>query len=206
MAYQETKSKNGSSLTRQRADAFDFLSYVFMELPDSAFAERMVEAGMLDAPFADDMDSLLLELGRDRARLLRSAGSEKMRLPYESQFGKVPLTDLYGQLQEAYAQQGVRLQSGTGQPLDYLGVEMAFLQLAAAKEAELREAGDEAAAEEQLVQQRRFYDEHLFWVNEYGSYLEEKADTGFYQKVGQLLADFQPFEDDVAEEVVHVGE
>lgn len=177
-----------------RESAFGFLSFVFLELPNDNFVERMQEAGMLAISPAEDAASTVLDLGRDRARLLRATGQQKVKLPYESQFSTTPLTELFGELQEAYAAQGVHVDQQAGQPLDYIGIEFSFLELLAQKEKEALAEGDREQADRLLSQQEVFFERHLApWLHGYGEAFEQQAQTEFYKMVGCMIAEIQPF-------------
>lgn len=186
----------------QRAALMDLLSSLFLTLPDEALLDSLYSlewgesdsagcneiAAYIDGHRGDDREEVLLELGRDRARLMRGANNEGMRSAYESLYTKNAANESIGSLNRFYADAGFALAEGIHDTVDQLGVEMAFLSLLMQRELAALRQGDEEAADQWREVREHFMAQHLGrWAREYAADMRKFALTGFYRGVALLI-------------------
>lgn len=180
-----------------------FLSSVFLTLPDEALLDSLLslerEAGdsagcneiaaYAAAQAGRDREEVLLELGRDRARLVRGANNEGMQPPYESLYlGMKASGESIGSLNRFYADAGYALAEDMHDTVEQIGVELAFVQLLMEKELAALRDGDEAAAGQWADVRSHFTSQHLGrWARGYASAMRAHAQTGFYRGVALLI-------------------
>ena len=177
----------------QRIVLVDLLSSLFLTLPDEALLESLLtlEWGESDSAGSNeiaayieerrdaDREELLLELGRDRARLMRGANNEGMRSAYESLYSATAANESIGSLNRFYADAGFALAEGVHDTVDQIGVE---------RESEALRQGDEAKADEWREVRMCFMAQHLGrWVHNYVADMRTFALTGFYRGVALLI-------------------
>ncbi|CVH74743.1 hypothetical protein C2L80_09330 [Rubneribacter badeniensis] len=186
----------------QRIVLVDLLSSLFLTLPDEALLESLLtlEWGESDSAGSNeiaayieerrdaDREELLLELGRDRARLMRGANNEGMRSAYESLYSATAANESIGSLNRFYADAGFALAEGVHDTVDQIGVEMAFCSVLMKRESEALRQGDEAKADEWREVRMCFMAQHLGrWVHNYVADMRTFALTGFYRGVALLI-------------------
>ena len=194
-----------------RAALAAFLNIHFTTLPDEKFVAHLrgPEFGQaLEALAAADGDAELARgaalmrgflaeyagarasdfaeaLGVDRTRLYRGvAPGYGPPPPQEAVWDKrVPdPVEVLKALAAAYVEAGVGMAEQARERLDYIGVELDFLQLLAVREMEAWQAGKENEARRALEQQLRFVREHVgWWWPKFAAEAQEKAQTDFYR-------------------------
>jgi len=188
-----------------RRSIASFFSYIFLELPSEALLEN-IRASM--SSFEDpssfvqaivdycsqdrDVDDILLEVSRDRTRLVRAIDKNGPRPPYESQYVKaapqVILQDIFTYYQEA----NVNPSTDATFPADYLGIGFAFLEVLCQKEVDCLSDGNAEEASRFLDLNTRFFKKHILtWVPEAGSEMASFAQTDFYKGIGGLLTSIE---------------
>lgn len=186
----------------QRIVLIDFLSSLFLTLPDEALLNRLFElqwdesesagsneiAAYIDERRNADREEVLLELGRDRARLMRGANNEGMRSAYESLYSSCSANESIGSLNRFYADAGFAVSEEIHDAVDQLGIEIAFLSVLMKREREALAQGDATAAAQWREQEQHFMEQHLSrWAHEYAADMRSFAQTGFYRGVGMLI-------------------
>ena len=179
-----------------------FLSSVFLTLPDEEFArsllaqewEETASGGYnLIAAYArqadgSEIEEILLDLGRDRARLIRGANNEGMPGAYESLFSDFKANEALGSLNRFYADTGFELCEEVHDSPDSLGVEIAFAQTLMEKELAALESGDLDAADQWAEVREHFLSQHLGrWACDYADAMLKFARTDFYRGIACLI-------------------
>ena len=186
----------------QKITLFDFIGSLFLTLPDEELLGRLralswdesdsagcneiaaYVASRRDAPG----EEVLLELGRDRTRLLRGANNEGMRSAYESMYGAGAANETIGSLNRFYADAGFAIAENVHDAVDQLGVEVAFCALLMKRELEALRQGDDSAADQWREVREHFMAQHLGrWAHEYATDMHAFALTDFYRGVAQLI-------------------
>ncbi len=133
-------------------------------------------------------EEVLLELGRDRTRLVRGANNEGMRSAYESLYGAGAANETIGSLNRFYADAGFAIAENVHDAVDQLGVEVAFCALLMKRELEALRQGDDSAADQWREVREHFMAQHLGrWAHEYATDMHAFALTDFYRGVAQLI-------------------
>lgn len=186
----------------QRIALADLLSSLFLTLPDEELIESLLSlewgesdsagcneiAAYVEERRGADRQDVLLELGRDRARLLRGANNEGMRSAYESLYSKNAANESIGSLNRFYADAGFVLAEGIHDAVDQLGVEIAFCSTLMKRELDALRQDDEERADEWREVRACFMAQHLGrWVHEYAADMREFALTRFYRGVALLI-------------------
>lgn len=186
----------------QRIALFDFLGSLFLTLPDEELLARLrtLDWDESDSAGCNEIaayvaarrdvpdEEVLLELGRDRTRLVRGANNEGMRSAYESLYGSGAANETIGSLNRFYADAGFALADGVHDAVDQLGVEMAFCALLMKRELEALRQGDGEAADRWCEARDHFMAQHLGrWACDYATDMEAFALTGFYRGVARLI-------------------
>ncbi len=189
-------------------DAWGFLAAVFNTLPDASLVQGL--RATLPNAAADDSDSgqaaasspaaawmeglsdaqALEALGKDRARLFRHVDEFCIDPPYESIYVGKSENAVLQELHRFFLEAGFTTTGLCKEPIDYLGMELAFLaescerELAAAQAEQPEEAARLAGLREE------FLADHVQpWVPAYARQMQAAAETGFYREVAtQLLA------------------
>lgn len=208
-------------LAEARAAFSAFLNLHFLNLPDGAFVDEIRSAGyksMLEQ-FAQDVDvqaeisegaRLMLEFivgnaGVEAKQLSETLGIDRTRLyrgvspaygpppPYEAEWSgdSVNLPEFLQKLARSYHQDGLAGADDTHDRLDYVGVELAYVEFLAQQEAVQLESGDLAAARQLLERQNLFFQGHLVaWVPKFVEKALEYARTDFYRGHLHMLRGF----------------
>lgn len=188
----------------QRISVLDFLASAFLTLPDEGFAGALMSLdwpeGRSDAcdailRYAKEMrgaraEDVVLDLGRDRARLVRGANNEGMRAPYESLYTNGRANESMGSLNRFYQDAGFRLDESVKDTGEQIGVEMAFARLLLAQRLRALQEGDDEAYARFGETYDHFMAQHLGrWAHAYADEMERFASTDFYRGVAMLIKD-----------------
>lgn len=188
----------------ETASLYSFLSSVFLTLPDKELLESLTSLDLEPTESAgcksiaayarsitgQDHEEALLDLARDRARLMRGANNEGMEPPYESLYieagAKSNITN--GSINRFFADSGFAKISDVKDAPEQIGVEINFVATLMQREAvALREDNAEAAAY-WCEMRDRFMEQHLGrWVHAYAKAMHEHANTQFYRGVALLI-------------------
>lgn len=186
----------------QRIALFDLLSSLFLTLPDEGLLERLcaLDWGESDSAGCNRIaayvaarreaprEEVLLELGRDRTRLVRGANNEGMRSAYESLYGTGAANETIGSLNRFYADAGFALANDVHDAVDQLGVQAAFCALLMRRELEALRQGDDVAADQWCEVREHFMAQHLGrWAHDYAADMRQFALTDFYRGVADLI-------------------
>jgi TorA maturation chaperone TorD len=185
--------------------ASSFLSALFLALPDEAFI-----SGLLKSDFGDTsgnrglaeisayvtrsqglpVSEVLLEVGRDRARLVRGVGNNSIDPPYESIYTGRPQNTTILDLKAFYSELGFEVSESIKDAVDQIGIELAFVKELATKELDAYRTGQLEAAESLKNLRNKFMNTHLDkWRFKYAEAMKEAAATGFYRGVALLILD-----------------
>lgn len=203
-------------LATARASFSAFINTHFMNLPDEEFVQKLytpdifqalenfggeenlhpdiVEgARLMRSYLGETMDlatnELSERLGIDRTRLYRGVSpSYGPPPPFEAvwRVDQAKATMLLQEIAGIYHKNGLAQSPEANERLDYIGVELAFLEHLALDEVDAWEAGDETQALDLLNKQKAFVCDHLAqWVPAFTEKAIEFAQTDFYR--GHLL-------------------
>lgn len=192
-----------AALAEDRSRFFWWLSEWFLHPPTRDMLAGLAMETELDP--ADVLDEAWLELRRaagDPATLDRDElGAEYTRLlggilegmgpppPYESVWrGDQLLGDTTLAVINAYAKAGFADIAPEAGPQDHIAVELKFLALCALREAGAWRAGDAKAAQQRLIQQRAFIEQHLgVWARHWADEIARQARLPLYAALAALL-------------------
>ena len=183
---------------------YSFLSSVFLTLPDRTFLDSLTSLTWIPSESAGynaiaeyardiahrDPDEALLELARDRARLIRGANNEGIEPPYESLYlGKGVKSNITnGSINRFFADAGFEKSDEIREAPEQIGVEINFVATLMQHELTALREGDEPTAEHWRETRERFIDQHLGrWAHAYATVMQEHAHTQFYQGIGLLI-------------------
>lgn len=189
-------------------ETYDLLASLFLTLPDEdlvksivagAFEEGSGSAGLDEIArygreqASRDPQDVLLDLARDRVRLMRGVNQEGIEPPYESLYVKQQANASIGSLNRFYADFGYRVDENVKDAPDQLGVELAFAKLVLESELEAMERGDDAKAAEYEALHGSFLSQHLGrWASAYAARMAAAAETGFYRGIALLIEEVLP--------------
>lgn len=189
-------------------ETYDLLASLFLTLPDEALVESIVagtfEEGSRSAGIAEiarfgraqanrDLQDILIDIARDRVRLMRGVNQEGIEPPYESLYVKQQANASIGSLNRFYADFGYSVDEGVKDAPDQLGVELAFAKLVLESELEAVERGDDAQAAEYETLYNSFLSQHLGrWASAYAAQMAAAAETGFYRGIALLIEELLP--------------
>ncbi len=188
----------------EMSSVYSFLSSVFLTLPDQAFMdslatlpqEKNASAGYnaivaYAREVADqDREEALLELGRDRARLVRGANNEGIEPPYESLYlGKNAKSNAtIGSINRFFVDAGFEKSDDVKDAPEQIGIEINFVGALVQRELSALREGDIQGADQWRDVRGHFMGQHLGrWAGEYAKVLQERANTGFYRGIGLLV-------------------
>ena len=188
--------------------AYDLLASIFLALPDEALTQSIVAGTFREGSGSGGLDEIarygrtqqdraiedvLLDLSRDRVRLIRGVNKEGIEPPYESLYVGHQANMTIGSLNNFYAQFGYAVADEVKDAPDQLGVEAAFAKLVLEHELEALENGDAQRAAELHEVHRSFLSQHLGrWAAAYGKKMADAAETGFYRGIGLLVGELLP--------------
>lgn len=216
-----------AAIARSRARLYDFVALHFNIVMDASFVDKIrtsefraileamgdgkdnedpITLGALQMavfiektrnedtkPFAD-------RLGAERTRLYRGISPDYGPVPpYAALWtGKKENEEqLLQKLTVFYQQAGVRLGSEHFERLDYLGVELAFMQVLADREADAWDNENEAEANSLFEVQKRFFNTHLSWVSNYVNKALENTTADFYRAHLRILEGLMLAEEEI---------
>lgn len=182
---------------------YGLLGSVFLTLPDEDFWRSMkgmdwahaqadgcadIACYIAERSGACDAD-VVLELGRDRAALVRGVGIRAIEPPYESLYIEgLQTNSSIAALNRAYSKAGFAVSGAVKDTSDQIGVEFSFMQLMCAQEAEALRQGDLERAHSFADRRERFAEEHLgLWKDAYAEAMEASASTGFYRGIAKMI-------------------
>lgn len=190
-----------------RIGLYGLLGSVFLTLPDEEFLESLVNmdwsesdsrgcneiAEYAQAQKGRDAEEVLLELGRDRAVVIRGANNKGMEPPYEALYikgapKKGASNQAIGSLNRFYADAGFQLSDEAKDSSDQIGIEFMFVQLLLQRELDALREGNADAAEQWQEVRRHFMSQHLGrWAHDYACAMRNHASTGFYRGIALLI-------------------
>ncbi len=192
-------------LLAQELSLANLLANVFLTLPTSEDVERTLaldpealagsESGDALASFIRenrerDVEEVLLDVARDRAALVRGAGSVPVEPPYESLYAHAERASMLGSLNRFYSENGLHKAEAIHDAPDQIGVEFAFLATLISRKLDALERDDQAAVEEASAQIDRFCSGHLYrWVDLYAERVIEFAKTSYWKAIGYIIMD-----------------
>jgi putative dimethyl sulfoxide reductase chaperone len=211
---------NPVDLAKARASFYAFMGLHFLELPDEAFVsalrdkqfrgvlqeltlgkevhQEVAEGASLMQAYLDgtkmlDVAELAERLGVDRTRLYRGASPHNGPTPpYEALW--VPQAKEGTVLQEMagiYARSGFTLKTDVHERLDYIGIQMNFMECLVMNEISAREAGDQVMVQTLKAQEKDFLWEHLgLWAPRFVLSALGHAGTDFYRGHLHMLKGF----------------
>ncbi len=207
-------------LTRARASFYSFVNLHFLELPDELFAASLREAAFISAleslgqshevhreitkgaslmrNYLNETESLshrelAKQLGMDRTRLYRGVSPTYGPVPpYEALWiGKDRNADVLPELAGIYQASGFGLQEDVKERLDYIGIQLSYMEQLVTKESEAREAGHKEEAQGILDREKAFLQDHLGqWTPGFVTSALEHARTDFYRGHLRMLQGF----------------
>jgi len=208
-------------LSRARASFYAFLNIHFTDLPGEPFSRELrkeefraalkgLEAGkgvhpeialgaakmqaFLKGTQELDARDLAEKLGIDRTRLYRGVSPEGGPVPPYQALWVEKEGDLAAVLKRicrAYAEGGFSFRNGVHERVDYIGIQLDYLEQLVLKEISARESGEEPAIQEALNHQRTFLLEHVGqWVPRFVSSALTYARTDFYKGHLHMLNGF----------------
>ena len=169
-----------------RARVYALLSRCYEKELDTAFAAELAEA----------------------ARVFFGMGprSAQKAFPYESVYtseGGRMMQDAYSEVLRLYRAAGFAKDPGFTEPEDHLAVELAFMVRLCERAVEALRAGDEAAAEAALAEQRAFVRAHLLnWVPAFARDMKASAESGFYAHLATFTEAYLAADAEALAEVV----
>ena len=186
------------------SSVYSFLSSVFLTLPDQAFMDSLATLSQEQNASAGynaiaeyarevagrDREEALLDLGRDRARLVRGANNEGIEPPYESLYlGKGAKSNtVCGSINRFFADAGFEKSDDVKDAPEQIGIEINFVATLVQHELVALREGDAEGAEHWRDMRGHFMSQHLGrWAHEYAKVLQEHANTAFYRGIGLLI-------------------
>ena len=207
--------------SKARASFYAFLNIHFRHLPDQLFASELrkepFRAALRDleentevrpeiARGAALMESYLKEVkGLDARAMAERLGVDRTRLyrgvspgygpspPYEALWVQKEgdLTALLQRISRAYADGGFILKNDVRERVDYIGIQLDYIEQLVLKEISARESGEEEAVQRLLNHQNAFMREHLGqWVPRFVASALTFARTDFYKGHLHMLNGF----------------
>jgi TorA maturation chaperone TorD len=211
---------NLTDVAKARASFYAFLSIHFTELPDESFAaalrnqefDRVLEelelskgvhpeiaggASLMRAylKIARSIDDgeLAKRLGKDRTRLYRGVSPHHGPVPpYEALWiGRDKESRVLQEMAGIYGQSGFVLKAHVRERLDYIGIQMNYLERLVMDEVSAREADDKEMVDRVLGQEREFIWNHLGkWVPKFVLSALDHAPIDFYRGHLHMLKGF----------------
>ncbi len=215
-----TLERSLARLAKARATFYAFVSIHFMELPDEEFASAvrqeefcsvlkdlgqssenppeivegasLMQAYLFDTRAFDD-GQFAERLGVDRTRLYRGVSpTYGPTPPYESLWtGKDQDSVLLQEIARIYVESGFTLRADIHERIDYLGIELHYMERLVMREVSAREAGDKKKTQVTLDHEREFMQNHLGkWVPGFVLSALAHAQTNFYRGHLHMLKGF----------------
>jgi putative dimethyl sulfoxide reductase chaperone len=215
-----TLERSLASLGKARASFYAFVNIHFMELPDEEFASALrkeefcsvlkdleqssenhpeiVEGASLMQAYVFETRALddrqfAERLGVDRTRLYRGGSPNgDPTPPYESLWtGKDQDSVLLQEIARIYMESGFALRADIHERIDYIGIQLNYLERVVMREVSAREAGDKKEIQMTLDHERNFIRDHLGnWVPSFVLSALDHAQTNFYRGHLHMLKGF----------------
>jgi TorA maturation chaperone TorD len=134
-----------------------------------------------------------VRLGVDRTRLYRGISPDYgLPPPYECLWtGKSKDPRMLQDMARIYHEGGFTLQADAEERLDYIGIQLSYLERLVMKEIAARESGDEGTVRVAMDCERRFIRDHVsLWVPNFVSSALDHAQTDFYRGHLYMLRGF----------------
>lgn len=209
-----------ADLAKARLAFYTFLNVHFMDLPDEEFVHTLREkefgsileelsennevypeiikgVSLMRAYLSDTLAcadaELAVRLGLDRTRLYRGVSpGYGFPPPYESLWmGNNKEPQVLQEMARIYYEGGFVLQADVCERLDYIGIQLSYLEKLLMKEIAAREAGDEGTVRVTLGSEREFIRNHVgTWVPDFISSALDHARTDFYRGHLHMLKGF----------------
>jgi TorA maturation chaperone TorD len=220
-------------LAKARASFYAFLNIYFTVLPDEQFVQSVRKdefRGVLDNLKRDqevhpeiaegarlmrdylsatkdlEPQKLAERLGIDRTRLYRGITPDfGPPPPYEALWvgNANDGTEVLQEISHTYSESEFTLADDTHERLDYMGIELDYLEQLVQKEISARETQDVDRVRSAVECQYTFWKQHLGkWAPNYITTALEYADTDFYQGHLRMLNGFIEQEKEVLREIV----
>jgi len=208
-------------MSRARASFYAFLNIHFTHLPDERFSREMrgegfraalrglerdhrvhpdiaLGAGKMEAFFKEtrdlDVRDLAERLGVDRTRLYRGVAPGYGPVPpYQALWTEKgeDLATLLQRISRTYAEGGFAFREGVHERVDYIGIQLDYLEQLVLKEISAREAEEASAVRMALDRQKAFFGAHVSpWVPDFVSSALTCARTDFYRGHLHMLKGF----------------
>lgn len=189
---------------KQQEHGFAYLASVFLALPDEDLVRRIrafdhnataddgAAAQLMRSyagSIADKSDAdAAVELGVDRAKLLRHVDASCIAPPYESLYVSESEDTVLQKINRFLDEHSFAPSPDMHEANDYLGMELSFMQFTLAEQAHAVEAGDDERARSMNEARTLFWNEHLGkWVALYGAEMRRAAATDYYRAIAELL-------------------
>ena len=194
----------------QRSNIYGLLALIYRAEISKTLLQHIKEPGFLSvlsgmgAELKDDFfkrpeDELIEDLAVEYTRLFLGPGRHIS--PHESihhERGDGKWGELWGAdtvaVKKFIETSGLEYKSGyTGMP-DHISVELEFMQEAAKREAQAREADDHDGALYCLRMEKKFISEHLKWIPVFCDKVISEAEMDFYREMAKITKNFMEFE------------
>ena len=215
-------AENLIDFCENRSRVYALLSRCYETEIDAAFAEALAGEAALasdDAGLAAGFAALQADLAGcdedaleqlavvfDRAFFGMGPRTAQKAFPYESVYtseGGLMMQDAYSEVLRLYRAAGFAKDPGFTEPEDHLAVELAFMVRLCERAVEALRAGDEAAAEAALAEQRAFVRAHLLnWVPAFVRDMKASAESGFYAHLATFTEAYLAADAEALAEVV----
>lgn len=216
----QEKGMNAVDVAKARGSFYAFLGLHFLELPDESFVAALQSGqfrdvlqelaraeevqpeiaegallmqGYLDSAQSLDAGEVANRLGVDRTRLYRGVSPHQGPIPpYESLWitgGKERF--VLQEISGIYARNGFALKADTHERLDYIGIQMNFMERLVGNEVSALLAGDALMVQTSLERETEFFCSHLgLWAPRFVLSALEHAETDFYTGHLHMLKGF----------------
>jgi len=199
----DTIDKGDATITQHRLESYSFLSSIFLTLPDEALVTNLLKfpveqsqqsPGMqligayIKGHQSDALDSVVLDLSKDRVKLFRGITKQGPRPPYESLYLDQPPQDIIGGLNQFYAKINYCVSENLKESPEQIGVEFSYMQELCKRELEAIEGGLVEQVEKYRGLQQSFLQQHLGrWAGLFAQEMEGYAQTDFFRGIGLLI-------------------
>jgi TorA maturation chaperone TorD len=197
-----TELPDESFMTALRNQAFDSVLKE-LELSEKVHPEIPVGASLMRAYLDSAKDlgdkEIVNRLGMDRTRLYRGVSSHHGPTPpYEALWiGEGGESSVLQEIAGIYARNGFTVKADLQERLDYIGVQLNYMECLVISEISAREAEDEGLIQKALGQERNFLENHLAkWVPNFVLSALGHAQTDFYRGHLHMIQGFVKQEKD----------
>lgn len=211
MSKNQFNAEQNIKMATTRSDVYNMLAGFVVHIPNDAFLDRIKSKEYQDSLYAlkalkdkkitkgadlllayikkvkeGSEEEILEAIAVDRTRIIRIPNMVGLRAPYESQYVKKKSANaIMLDLKKFYQEAGFA-PPNCDDSLDFLGVELDFLNLLNRKI-----IATPSDAGKYLNLQKRFITEHLGkWIDDYTQSAEEHTETDFYKGWLHLISGF----------------